>query len=139
MSHSSSIRDRTLIGIIGDEDSVTGFLLAGIGYVDNEHKKNFLVVNTETETSVIEAFFDELTSLRTDIGIVLITQHIADRIRPKIEAYAQALPSLLEIPSKGGILLLINSNYILKTKEHPYDPEKDSILKRVKRLMGDES
>ncbi|KTW29986.1 V-type ATPase, F subunit [Pneumocystis jirovecii RU7] len=123
MSHSNSIRDRTLIGIIGDEDSVTGFLLAGIGHVDNEHKKNFLVVNTETETSVIETFFDELTGFRTDIGIILINQHIADRIRPKIEAYAQALPSLLEIPSK----------------EHPYDPEKDSVLKRVRRLMGDES
>ncbi|CCJ28896.1 unnamed protein product [Pneumocystis jirovecii] len=121
MSHSNSIRDRTLIGIIGDEDSVTGFLLAGIGHVDNEHKKNFLVVNTETETSVIETFFDELTGFRTDIGIILINQHIADRIRPKIEAYAQALPSLLEIP------------------KHPYDPEKDSVLKRVRRLMGDES
>ncbi|KAG4304823.1 hypothetical protein PORY_001876 [Pneumocystis oryctolagi] len=123
MTLSTSVNDRALIGIIGDEDSVIGFLLAGIGHVNNEQKRNFLVVNTETETSVIEAFFDELTGFRADIGIVLINQHIADRIRPKIEAYSQALPSLLEIPSK----------------EHPYDPEKDSVLKKVKHIMGDES
>ncbi|EMR09802.1 V-type ATPase, F subunit [Pneumocystis murina B123] len=123
MSNLDTIQERSLIGIIGDEDSVTGFLLAGIGHIDNEQKKNFLVVGTETETSVIETFFEELTDLRTDIGIILINQHIADRIRPKIEAYSQVLPSLLEIPSK----------------DHPYDLEKDFILKKVRRLMSDET
>jgi V-type H+-transporting ATPase subunit F len=30
---------------IGDEDSITGLLLAGIGHVDSQQKKNFLVVD----------------------------------------------------------------------------------------------
>ena len=34
------------IAIIGDEDSVTGFLLAGIGSVDRSKKTNFLVVDS---------------------------------------------------------------------------------------------
>ena len=39
----------------------------------------------------------------------------------RVEAYTAAFPSLLEIPSK----------------DHPYDPEKDSVLKRVRRLFGE--
>lgn len=30
---------------IGDEDSITGLLLAGIGHIDSHQKKNFLVVD----------------------------------------------------------------------------------------------
>lgn len=30
---------------IGDEDSITGLLLAGIGHIDSNQKKNFLVVD----------------------------------------------------------------------------------------------
>jgi hypothetical protein len=46
---------------------------------------------------------------------------IADKIRSRVDAYTQAFPSLLEIPSK----------------DHPYDPEKDSVMKRVKKLFGE--
>ena len=46
---------------------------------------------------------------------------IAEKIRHRVEAYTAAFPSLLEIPSK----------------DHPYDPEKDSVLKRVRRLFGE--
>jgi V-type H+-transporting ATPase subunit F len=35
-----------LIGVIGDEDSVTGFLLAGVGNVDVRRKSNFLIVDS---------------------------------------------------------------------------------------------
>lgn len=35
------------IGLIGDEDTVTGMLLAGIGHVDGQGKKNFLVVDSK--------------------------------------------------------------------------------------------
>jgi V-type H+-transporting ATPase subunit F len=52
---------------------------------------------------------------------LLINQHIAEKIRHRVEAYTAAFPSLLEIPSK----------------DHPYDPEKDSVLKRVRRLFGE--
>jgi V-type H+-transporting ATPase subunit F len=41
-----------LIGVIGDEDTVTGFLLAGVGNVDARRKSNFLIVdNSETPSS----------------------------------------------------------------------------------------
>ncbi|KAH0067492.1 hypothetical protein KCU60_g21182, partial [Aureobasidium melanogenum] len=56
-----------------------------------------------------------------DIAILLINQHIADKIRSRVDSYTQAFPSLLEIPSK----------------DHPYDPEKDSVMKRVKKLFGE--
>jgi len=46
---------------------------------------------------------------------------IAEKIRHRVETYTAAFPSLLEIPSK----------------DHPYDPEKDSVLKRVRRLFGE--
>ena len=46
---------------------------------------------------------------------------IAEKIRHRVEMYTAAFPSLLEIPSK----------------DHPYDPEKDSVLKRVRRLFGE--
>ena len=35
----------TLISIIGDEDTVTGFLLTGIGERNNKGESNFLVVD----------------------------------------------------------------------------------------------
>lgn len=42
-------------------------------------------------------------------------------IRPKVDQFNEAFPSVLEIPSK----------------DHPYDPEKDSVLKRVRKLFGE--
>lgn len=102
-------------------------------------QKNFLVVDAKTENSAIEAAFDRFTTERKDIAILLINQHvrlsqmhmveqvltcvvkIAEKIRHRVETYTAAFPALLEIPSK----------------DHPYDPEKDSVLKRVRRLFGE--
>ncbi|TGJ83329.1 hypothetical protein E0Z10_g5466 [Xylaria hypoxylon] len=119
----SDYKDRQFLAVIGDEDSVTGLLLAGIGHVTSppDSQKNFLVVDGKTETSAIEAAFESFTTQRKDIGIVLINQHIADKIRYRIDTYTAAFPTILEIPSK----------------EHPYDPEKDSVLRRVRRLFGE--
>ncbi|KAM0810483.1 putative ATPase, V1 complex, subunit F [Seiridium cardinale] len=116
-------KDRQFLAVIGDEDSVTGLLLAGIGHVTSppDSQKNFLVVDNKTEASAIEAAFDSFTTERKDIGIILINQHIADKIRHRIDTYTAAFPTVLEIPSK----------------EHPYDPEKDSVLRRVRRLFGE--
>lgn len=112
--------DRHLIASIGDEDTITGMLLAGTGHISEKGKKNFLVVDSKTATSTIEAVFTEFTE-RPDMAIVLINQHIAEKIRPLLEHYTQAFPAVLEIPSK----------------EHPYDPTKDSVLRRVKKLAGE--
>ncbi|KAK4181936.1 ATPase, V1 complex, subunit F [Triangularia setosa] len=123
MASQADYKDRQFLAVIGDEDSVTGLLLAGIGHVTSppDNQKNFLVVDNKTENSAIEAAFENFTTERKDIGIVLINQHIADRIRYRIDTYIQAFPTVLEIPSK----------------DHPYDPEKDSVLRRVRRLFGE--
>ncbi|KAI5124416.1 hypothetical protein M0805_008300 [Coniferiporia weirii] len=117
---SGASQERNLIAVIGDEDSITGLLLAGIGHVNEQQKKNFLIVDSKTQVSTIEAAFQEYTE-RKDIAILLINQHIAEKIRPTVDKYQQAFPALLEIPSK----------------DHPYDPSRDSILKRVQKLFGD--
>jgi len=56
---------------------LTGLLLAGIGHVTPgpDSQKNFLVVDSKTETADIEAAFERFTT-RKDIGIVLINQHV---------------------------------------------------------------
>ncbi|CZT03796.1 hypothetical protein WAI453_009057 [Rhynchosporium graminicola] len=119
----SAYKDRQFLAVIGDEDSVTGLLLAGIGHVTDppDSQKNFLVVDSKTDNAAIEEAFERFTSERKDIGILLINQHIAERIRHRVDAYTAAFPALLEIPSK----------------DHPYDPEKDSVLRRVRRLFGE--
>ncbi|KAH9937431.1 vacuolar ATP synthase [Fomitopsis serialis] len=116
----ATAKDRTLLAVIGDEDTVTGMLLAGIGQVDQRQKRNFLVVDSKTNVPVIETAFEEFTQ-RKDVAILLINQHIAEKIRPLVDKYEQAFPALLEIPSK----------------DHPYDPNKDSVLKRVQKLFGE--
>ncbi|KAK4993576.1 H(+)-transporting V1 sector ATPase subunit F [Elasticomyces elasticus] len=119
----SAYKGREFIAVIGDEDTVTGILLAGVGHVTDppDSQKNFLVVDAKTENSTIEDAFNRFTKERKDIAIVLINQHVADKIRPRVDEYKEAFPSLLEIPSK----------------DHPYDPEKDSVMKRVRKLFGE--
>lgn len=67
----------------------------------------------------IEEAFKKFTE-RDDIGIILINQFIADKIRPTISKWNQPMPAILEIPSK----------------EHPYNPNNDSILQRVRGMLG---
>jgi len=108
-----------LTSIMGDEDTVTGFLLSGVGNVDSNKQKNFFVVTNKTAQPEIELAFKNFTS-REDIGMLLITQHIADEIRHLITDYDKLLPTILEIPSK----------------DHPYDPNKDTVMIRVQKMTG---
>ncbi|KAK3662439.1 H(+)-transporting V1 sector ATPase subunit F [Elasticomyces elasticus] len=119
----SAYAAREFLAVIGDEDSVTGILLAGVGHVTDppDSQKNYLVVDQKTEVSTIEGAFDAFTKQRKDIAIVLINQHIADKIRGTVDGFGEAFPAVLEIPSK----------------DHPYDPEKDSVMKRVRKLFGE--
>mmetsp|Transcript_5793 Transcript_5793/g.5740 ORF Transcript_5793/g.5740 Transcript_5793/m.5740 type:complete len:127 (+) Transcript_5793:168-548(+) len=123
-SANEAMSKRTLLAAIADEDSVTGLLLAGVGQISNEQGKetNFLtVIPGKTSVEDVEEAFENFTSKRDDIAILLINQHIADLIRYRVDNYTNAFPAILEIPSK----------------DHPYDPEKDSILKKVRRLFGE--
>ncbi|CAN6245546.1 unnamed protein product, partial [Urochloa humidicola] len=111
-----------LIAIIADEDTVTGFLLAGVGNVDLRKKTNYLIVDNKTTVKQIEDAFKEFTA-REDIAIVLISQYVANMIRFLVDGYNKPVPAILEIPSK----------------DHPYDPAHDSVLSRVKYLFSAES
>lgn len=116
----AGVRSRELMAVIGDEDSVTGLLLAGIGQVDDKNNSNYLVVSNKTTVVQIEEAFKNFTEERKDIAILLITQQVSNEIRHLLDAYSQIFPTILEIPSK----------------DTPYDPSKDSVLNRVKRLAG---
>lgn len=105
------------IGLIADEDTVTGMLLAGIGHVDGQGRKNFLIVDSKTHQKEIDEKFTELTE-RKDIAMILITQGCADEIRYVVNGFCNSgacVPAILEIPSK----------------EQAWDPRKDAIMQRV--------
>ncbi|CAI8053679.1 V-type proton ATPase subunit F [Geodia barretti] len=104
-----------LLAVIGDEDTCTGFLLGGVGEMDAKRQPNFLVVRKETAVSDIEESFKAFLT-RTDIAIILINQNIAEMIRHLVDAHDKPTPAILEIPSK----------------DHPYDPSKDGILRRAR-------
>ena len=148
-------KKRTLIASLCDEDTTTGLLLAGTGQRQSAlgseanstggggggnggtggrvgrdrseaesragYDTNFLIVGPTTKRETIERVFDAFTEERDDIAIVLINQHVADQIRDRVDNYTKAFPALLEVPAK----------------DHPYDPEKDSVMKRVQKLFGD--
>lgn len=107
-----------LVCVIGDQDTVAGFILAGVGEKD-PMSSNFFVVDATTEEEAVEKAFKEMTG-RKDVGIVLINQHIANSIRHTILEYTQMIPTVLEIPSK----------------DHPYEGDKDSIQIRVNSILG---
>uniref|UniRef100_A0A7S0RM79 V-type proton ATPase subunit F n=1 Tax=Pyramimonas obovata TaxID=1411642 RepID=A0A7S0RM79_9CHLO len=111
--------DPGLIAIIADEDTVTGFLLAGVGNVDARRNANFLIVDSKTSVQTIETAFKDFTH-RSDIAILLISQFVADMIRNAVNEFVKPIPAILEIPSK----------------EHPYDMSQDSILMRVGHLIS---
>jgi len=117
MAHSA--QKGKLIAVIGDEDTCTGFLLGGVGELDKNRRPNFLVVDKNTSVSDIEESFRQFTR-RTDVAIILINQNIAEMIRHILDNYQEAMPAVLEIPAK----------------DHPYDPSKDSILRRAKGMFS---
>lgn len=53
--------------------------------------------------------------------LILTVEQVAERIRDSVDSFTDPFPAVLEIPSK----------------DHPYDPEKDSVMKRVRRLFGE--
>ncbi|KAJ8902806.1 hypothetical protein NDN08_006126 [Rhodosorus marinus] len=111
---------RFFIAVIGDEDTVTGFLLSGIGNIDSSKNANFFVVDLkETSISSIEDAFKRFTR-DSNTAVVLINQNIANEIRAEINAFKKPIPAVLEIPSK----------------EHPYDASQDGILQRVRGMLG---
>lgn len=57
-----------------------------------------------------------MTNIQAKAILCCCSTQIADMIRHVLDRYDKAVPAILEIPSK----------------DHPYDPTKDSILRRAK-------
>jgi V-type H+-transporting ATPase subunit F len=110
-----------LLSVIGDEDTVVGFLLAGMGHVDSRRTPNFFTVDSKTTPAKIEEVFRSYAN-NPDIAIILITQAAANEIRYLLDEYERVVPTVLEIPSK----------------DNPYDSSKDSIVQRLKHMTGQE-
>ncbi|KAI8767407.1 V-type proton ATPase subunit F [Biomphalaria glabrata] len=110
-----------LIAVIGDEDTCVGFVLGGLGEMNKNRTSNFMVVDKNTSIGEIEETFKNYLK-RDDIAIILINQNVAEMIRHVIDSHDLPIPSVLEIPSKDS----------------PYDPSKDSILRRAKGMFAAE-
>lgn len=113
-------RGSGLVAIIGDEDTVTGFMLAGIGQRDKNHGNNYLIVDGDkTPVPKIIEFFKGLTT-RGDVSLILVSQTVAELIRSTLQQYNEPIPTVLEIPSK----------------EFPYDGNKDPLMQRINKMLG---
>lgn len=84
-------QEGALVAVIADEDTITGFLLAGVGDVDIRKRTNFLVVDNKTTVRQVEQAFKEY-SVREDIAIILISQPIANMIRSAVANHAKVRP-----------------------------------------------
>ena len=104
--------------MIADATTVTGLLLTGIGERNTKGQQNFMIVDKDTTDSMIEHQLKELIE-REDIGVILISQNVAERVRNIIVEHEKIIPTILEIPSK----------------DNPYDPEKDTIVIRAAAIL----
>ena len=107
-----------LVSAIGDRTTVTGLLLTGMGERNLKNQTNFLIVDKDTDDETIETTLRSFLE-RTDIGIVLISQNVAERVRNIIVEHNKVLPTILEIPSK----------------DTPYEADKDTIVKRAAAIL----
>lgn len=89
------------IGAIGDKDTVLGFALAGV--------KHLRTVETREES---KAAFDEL--LNEDLGVIIITDSIAELLRKEIDRLQSVYPVIVEVPSKHRVMREDPINELIK-------------------------
>jgi V/A-type H+/Na+-transporting ATPase subunit F len=77
--------------IIGDEDAIIGFGILGV--------EGKIAANHEEAQQAFTAILED-----KDIGIIIITEQIADMIRPIINKYllTSNFPLVIEIPDRNG-------------------------------------
>lgn len=78
--------------IIGDEDTIIGFGILGV--------PGKIATNTDEANRAFEAILDD-----KDAGIIIITESIADMIRPIVNRYlfTVGFPLVVEIPDRKGV------------------------------------
>ena len=97
------------IGVVGDFATVTGFRLAGV-------KETYEV---EEPGAAVESL---KKLMREDIGLIIITERLADQIRDEIEVLTEgkAFPLIVEIQDKQG----------------PIEGKVDPIMALIKKAVG---
>ncbi|KAM0672561.1 subunit F of V-type ATPase [Ordospora colligata] len=88
---------RTRIGMIGDEETLLGFLIAGIE--STNETPNLVYVTHDTSEDDLRKNFRALTS-REDLAMILICDFVAEKIEDDISRYKETIPAILIIPSK---------------------------------------
>lgn len=114
MSAKPTRKGTLLVAAIGDASTITGLLLTGMGERNERGQQNFFIVERNTTDEEIDARLRGYLS-RPDVGIILISQGAAERVRNVIVEYEDTIPTILEIPGDDA----------------PYDPEKDTIVVRA--------
>ena len=112
------VKGTLLVAAIGDRTTITGLLLTGMGERNLKNQANFFIVDKDTTDSQIDEVLRGMLD-RSEVGIVLISQNIAERVRNTIVEHEKVLPTILEIPSKDS----------------PYDPQKDTIVVRAAKIL----
>ena len=107
-----------LVAAIGDSATITGLLLTGMGERNDRGVQNFLIVERETTDEMIEKTLRGFLA-RPDIGIILISQGAAERVRNVIVEHQEIIPTILEIPGDDA----------------PYNPENDTIVVRAAMIL----
>jgi V/A-type H+-transporting ATPase subunit F len=79
------------IGVVGDFDTVAGFRLAGVREAYEVEKPG-------------EAVESLKKLMKEDVGLIIITERLAEQIRDETAALTEgkALPLIVEIPDKQG-------------------------------------
>lgn len=90
--------ERTKIGVIGDDETLSGFMIAGVR--SSLEDPVLISVSSHTSDQDLKSWFIKLTH-RADIAILFICDFVADKIRDDLNKYKQLLPSILEIGSKN--------------------------------------
>ncbi len=107
-----------LVGAIGDASTITGLLLTGMGERNEREQQNFMIVERNTTDEEIDTTLRGFLA-RPDMGIILISQGAAERVRNVIIEHEATIPTILEIPGDDA----------------PYDPEKDTVVVRAAMIL----
>ena len=77
--------------IIGDEDTVLGFGIVGVS--------GQVAVNAQEAQQAFETSLED-----SNVGIIIITEQVADMIRSTVDRYlfTESFPLIVEIPDRKG-------------------------------------
>uniref|UniRef100_A0A1A9WYM8 Uncharacterized protein n=1 Tax=Glossina brevipalpis TaxID=37001 RepID=A0A1A9WYM8_9MUSC len=109
---------RVFIGVIGDEETTLGFLLAGVGETRTVNPNNYMIVTKDHSITDLEKFFLTLYQ-NSKIGIILIASELWHYLSPFYNSMPKKkLPIILDVPMKSTITtpLKLKEREIVKRK-----------------------